>query len=187
MAKPKDLGSGSFIRHNGELCQIMEIQHRTPGNLRAFYQAKMRNVKTGKQTEYRYNADEDVTMVRVETRELQYLYEEGDSFVCMDNDTYDQLPISKAAFGEGAKFMKEGDTIMASFEGEQVIGAQAPTHVTLEITYTEPGVRGDTATNTLKSATVETGATVMVPLFCDTGDKIRIDTRTGDYMERVKG
>lgn len=187
MAKPKDLGSGSFIRHNGELCQIMEIQHRTPGNLRAFYQAKMRNVKTGKQTEYRYNADEDVTMVRVETRELQYLYEEGDSFVCMDNDTYDQLPINKTAFGEGAKFMKEGDTIMASFEGEQVIGAQAPVNVTLEITYTEPGVRGDTATNTLKSATVETGATVMVPLFCDTGDKIRIDTRTGDYMERVKG
>ena len=187
MAKPKDLGSGSFIRHNGELCQIMEIQHRTPGNLRAFYQAKMRNVKTGKQTEYRYNADEDVTMVRVETRELQYLYEEGDSFVCMDNDSYDQLPISKAAFGEGAKFMKEGDQVMASFEGEQIIGAQAPVNVTLEITYTEPGVRGDTATNTLKPATVETGATVMVPLFCDTGDKIRIDTRTGDYMERVKG
>jgi len=187
MAKPKDLGSGSFIRHNGELCQIMEIQHRTPGNLRAFYQAKMRNVKTGKQTEYRYNADEDVTLVRIETKELQYLYEEGDSFVCMDNDTYDQLPINKIAFGEGAKFMKEGDTIMASFEGEQVIGAQAPVNVTLEVTYTEPGVRGDTATNTLKPATVETGATVMVPLFCATGDKIRIETRTGDYMERVKG
>jgi elongation factor P len=187
MAKPKDLGSGSFIRHNGELCQIMEIQHRTPGNLRAFYQAKMRNVKTGKQTEYRYNADEDVILVRVETRELQYLYEEGDSFVCMDNDSYDQLPINKQAFGEGAKFMKEGDTITASFEGDLVIGAQAPAHVTLEITYTEPGVRGDTATNTLKPATVETGATVMVPLFCDTGDKIRIDTRSGEYMERVKG
>lgn len=187
MAKPRDIRSGSFIRHNGELCQIMEIQHRTPGNLRAFYQAKMRNVKTGKQTEYRYNADEDVTMVRVETRELQYLYEEGDAFVCMDNESFEQLPINKELFGIGAKFMKEGDTIIASFEGEMVIGAQAPESTILEITYTEPGLRGDTATNTLKPATLETGAQIMIPLFCDIGDKVKIDTRTGDYMERVKG
>ena len=147
----------------------------------------MRNVKTGKQTEYRYNADEDVTMVRVETRELQYLYEEGDAFVCMDNESYEQLPISKELFGIGAKFMKEGDTIIASFEGEMVIGAQAPESAILEITYTEPGLRGDTATNTLKPATLETGAQIMIPLFCDIGDKVKIDTRTGEYMERVKG
>ena len=187
MAKPRDIGSGSFIRHNGELCQIMEIQHRTPGNLRAFYQAKMRNVKTGKQTEYRYNADEDVAVVRVESRDLQYLYEEDDTFVCMDNESFEQLPIGKELFGIGAKFMKEGDAIIASFEGETVIGAQAPVSAILEITYTEPGLRGDTATNTLKSATLETGAQIMVPLFCDIGDKVKIDTRTGEYMERVKG
>ncbi len=186
MAKPRDISSGSFIRHNGELCQILEIQHRTPGNLRAFYQAKMRNVKTGKQTEYRYNADEDVTIVRVEVRELQYLYADGDAFICMDNESFEQHPINKEMFGAGATFLKEGDTVLISFEGENPIGAQAPAHAVVEITYTEPGVRGDTATNTLKAATVEGGATVMVPLFCDNGDKIKVDTRTGEYVERVK-
>jgi elongation factor P len=105
----------------------------------------------------------------------------------MDNESFEQLSIGKELFGIGAKFMKEGDTIIASFEGELVIGAQAPESTVLEITYTEPGLRGDTATNTLKPATLETGAQIMIPLFCDIGDKVKIDTRTGEYMERVKG
>ncbi len=186
MATTSDISQGNFIRHNGELVQIIEWQHRTPGNLRAFYQAKMRRVKDGKLAEHRFRSGEEVVIVRVDTKELQYLYEEGDSFVLMDNETYDQIPVNKTMFGEGAKFMKEGDTVIVSFEGELPIGALPPPHVVLEITYTEPGVRGDTATNTLKPATVETGASVMVPLFCDTGERIKIDTRTGEYVERVK-
>jgi elongation factor P len=187
MATTQDISNGMFIRYNGELCHIIEWQHRTPGNLRAFYQAKMRRVKDGKLAENRFRSGEAVEIVRVDVKELQYLYEEGENFVCMDNETYDQLSIAKSMFGEGAKFMKEGDTVIVSFEGEQPIGAQAPVHAILEITYTEPGIKGDTATNTLKAATVETGATVMVPLFVDSGEKIKIDTRTGEYVERVKG
>ncbi len=186
MSSTSDLSVGMFIRHNGELVQLLEYQHRTPGNLRAFYQAKMRNVKTGKLAEYRFRSGEEVFIVRVDTKELQYLYNEGDSFVCMDNETYDQMPLNKSMFGNGAQFMKEGDTVIVSFEGDTPIGALPPNHVVLEITYTEPGVRGDTATNTGKPATVETGATVTVPLFCEIGEKIKIDTRTGEYVERVK-
>jgi elongation factor P len=186
MATTQDVSVGNFIRFNGELCLITEWQHRTPGNLRAFYQAKMRRVKDGKSAENRFRSGETVEIVRVETHELQYLYEEGDAYVCMNNETYDQVPIQKFLFGDGARFMKEGDTVIVAFESETPISAEAPHHTVLEVTYTEPGVKGDTATNTLKPATVETGATVNVPLFVDTGEKIRIDTRTGQYVERVK-
>ncbi len=186
MATTADISVGNFIRYNGEICQITEWQHRTPGNLRAFYQAKMRKVKDGKMAENRYRSGESIEIVRVDVKELQYLYEDGDSFVCMDNETYDQLPLSKEMFGHGGKFMKEGDTVLVSFDGETPLGADAPTHVVLEVTYTEPGVKGDTATNTLKPATLETGASVNVPLFVNIGEKIRIDTRTASYVERVK-
>jgi elongation factor P len=186
MATTQDVSQGNFIRYNGELCQIIEWQHRTPGNLRAFYQAKMRRVKDGKFAENRFRSGENVEIVRVETHELQYLFEEGTSYICMDNETYDQIPVPKHLFGEGAKFMKEGDTVVIAFESETPISAEAPQHVILLVTYTEPGVKGDTATNTLKPATLETGATVMVPLFVDIGEKIRIDTKSGSYVERVK-
>lgn len=186
MATTQDISNGMFIRYNGELCQIIEWQHRTPGNLRAFYQAKMRRVKDGKLAENRFRSGETVEIVRVDVKELQYLYEEGEFYVCMDNETYDQIPVSKTMFGDGAKFMKEGDTVIISFEGDMPIGAQPPVHAVLEVTYTEPGVKGDTATNTLKPATVETGAEVSVPLFVDIGEKIKIDTRTATYVERVK-
>ncbi len=186
MAKSGDLSVGMFVKHNGELMQIIEYQHRTPGNLRAFYQAKMRNVKSGKLAETRYRADEEVETVRIEIRELQYLYEESDNLVCMDNDTFDQIDVEKSLFGDGIKFMKEGMIVQLSFQDENVIAAAPPNFVELEITYTEPGIKGDTATNTLKPATLETGASIMVPLFCNIGEKIRIDTRTQEYMERVK-
>jgi elongation factor P len=187
MSTTQDISNGMFIRYNGELCQLIEWQHRTPGNLRAFYQAKMRRVKDGKLAENRFRSGETIEIVRVDVKELQYLYEEGEAYVCMDNETYDQIPIQKNMFDEGARFMKEGDTVIISFEGDMPIGALAPPYAVLEITYTEPGVKGDTATNTLKPATVETGAVVQVPLFVDTGERIKIDTRSGTYMERVKG
>ena len=186
MATTQDVSVGNFLRYNGELVQVIEWQHRTPGNLRAFYQGKMRRVKDGKSAENRFRSGESVEIVRVETKELAYLYAEGEAFICMDNETYDQVPIAKCMFGEGAKFMKEGDTVLVAFEGETPVSAEPPSHAVVEITYTEPGMKGDTATNTLKPATTETGANVMVPLFVNTGEKIRVDTRTGSYVERVK-
>jgi len=186
MATTQDVSVGNFLRYNGELVLVIEWQHRTPGNLRAFYQGKMRRVKDGKLAENRFRSGESVEIVRVETKELAYLYEEGDAFICMDNETYDQVPIAKFMFGEGAKFMKEGNIVMVAFEGETPVSAEAPSHAVVEITYCEPGMKGDTATNTLKPATTETGATVMVPLFVNTGEKIKVDTRTGTYVERVK-
>lgn len=187
MATASDLSVGQYIRYNGELVQIVEYIHRTPGNLRAFYQAKMKNAKTGKSAENRFNPGEKVDIVRVEVRELAYLYKEGDSLVCMDNESFEQYNIPQTFFGDAAPFMTEGMTVLVTFEeGDNPIGATPPTHVELEVTYTEPGVRGDTATNTLKPATVSTGASVMVPLFVDNGDKIKIDLRTIQYVERVK-
>lgn len=187
MATASDLSVGQFIRYNGELVQITEYIHRTPGNLRAFYQGKMKNVKTGKSAENRFNPGEKVDVVRVEVRELSYLYKEGTDLVCMDNESFEQYNISEIFFGEAAPFMIEGMIVLVSFEeGDTPIGAQPPTHVELEVTYTEPGERGNTATNTFKPATVSTGASLMVPLFVDINDKIKIDLRTIEYVERVK-
>ncbi|MFD2743331.1 MULTISPECIES: elongation factor P [Sphingobacterium] len=186
MAKASDVKSGNILRFNGELVSVDEFLHRTPGNLRAFYQAKMRNLKTGKLVEYRFRTDEEVEIARVETNDYQYLYDDGDFFVIMDNDSYEQFNVPKSLFGSSARFLKEGMNVIVAFESEEPIMAQAPTTVELEITYTEPAVKGDTSTNALKNATVETGVEIRVPLFINQGDRVKVDTRTGDYIERVK-
>ncbi|MFM2206912.1 MAG: hypothetical protein RL213_887 [Bacteroidota bacterium] len=186
MADTGDIRVGTILRYNGELCLITEYIHRTPGNLRAFYQVKMKNLKTGKVVENRFRSGEQVEIARVEFKEMQYLYEEGDNIVVMDQETYDQTYVPKEMFGENADLLKEGMVVKVAFESDQPITAEAPTFVELEITYTEPGVRGDTATNTLKPAKVETGATIMVPLFVNQGEVIKIDTRDRAYVGKVK-
>ncbi len=186
MADTGDINIGTVIRFNGELCLITEYQHRTPGNLRAFFQARMRNLKNGKQTENRFRSGETVEIVRVEYRNMKFIYPENDFIVVMDNTTFEQIHIPVATLGDGLKFLKEGMEVKVTFEEDTPILAEAPTFVELEVKYTEPGLKGDTATNTLKSCKVETGATVMIPLFISEGDKIRIDTRTSAYVERVK-
>lgn len=186
MAKASEVKSGNILRFNGELVAVEEFIHRTPGNLRAFYQAKMRNVRTGKLVEYRFRTDEEVEIARVETNDYQYLYDDGDFFVVMDNTTYDQFNIPKHLFGDSARFLTEGMQVIIAMESEEPIMAQAPTTVELEITYTEPAVKGDTSTNALKNATVSTGVEIKVPLFVNQGDKVKVDTRSGEYIERVK-
>ena len=186
MAKASEVKSGNILRFNGDLVQVEEFLHRTPGNLRAFYQARMRNVKTGKLVEYRFRTDEEVTICRVETSDYQYLYEDGDFLVVMDNNSFEQFNIPKILFGDAVKFLKEGMNVIIAFESDEPIMAQTPSHVELEITYTEPAVKGDTSTNALKYATVETGVEIKVPMFINQGDKVKVDTRTGDYIERVK-
>jgi elongation factor P len=187
MATVSDLSKGNYMRYNGEIVKVEELLHRTPGNLRAFYQIKMRNVRNGKLAENRFRPGDEVEILRVETKEYQYLYADGDNLVCMDNVTFDQVYIDKALLGDSVNYIKEGVTLLIAFEnGDRAITAEAPAHVTMEIQYTEPGLQGDTATRTLKAATLENGVEIRVPLFVNTGDKIKIDTSNGEYIERVK-
>ena len=179
MADTGDINVGSIIRFNGELVQITDYQHRTPGNLRAFYQAKMRNLKNGKQTE-------SVEIVRVEFHMMQFIYTEGEFAVVMDNSSFEQVHIPLLMFGDSGRFLKEGMEVKISFEGDEAILAEAPTFVEAQITYAEPGLKGDTATNTLKPAKIDTGTEIRVPLFVNEGDWVKIDTRSGEYVERIK-
>lgn len=185
MAKASEVKSGNVLRFNGELVSVEEYIHRTPGNLRAFYQARMRNLKTGRLVEYRFRTDEEVEIARVETSNYQYLYDDGEFYVVMDNETYEQHNVLKSLFGDSARFLKDGMEVIVSFESDEPIMAQIPTSVELEITYTEPAVKGDTSSGAMKYATVETGVEIRVPLFINQGDVVKVDTRTGDYVERV--
>lgn len=187
MASISDLSKGNYMRYNGEIVQVEELQHRTPGNLRAFYQIKMRSVRSGKIVENRFRPGDAAEILRVETKEYQYLYADGNSLVVMDNDTFEQVYIEKELLGDSVNFIKEGVTLLIAFEnGTNPITAEPPAHVVVNVTYTEPGVAGDTATRTLKPATIDTGAEIRVPLFVNTGDNIKIKTATGEYVERVK-
>jgi elongation factor P len=186
MATTADFRVGMVIKFNGELHRIDEFIHRTPGNLRAFVQAKLRNLRNGRVTENRFRSGEVVEEVRVDQKEFQYLYHDGASYQFMDKESYEQIPVDEKILGEGAKFLKEGETVQFMLVEGNVIGAEIPFNVQLKVVETVPGVRGDTATGATKPATVETGATVNVPLFINEGDVIKVDTRSGQYLERVK-
>jgi elongation factor P len=186
MATTGDFRVGMVIRFNGELHRIEEYIHRTPGNLRAFVQAKLRNLRNGRITETRFRSGEEVEEVRMEQREFQYLFHDGASFQFMDNESYEQIPVDAKTLGEGHEYLKEGVTVILNIvNNTDVIGAELPLNVSLKVTETVPGVKGDTATGAQKPATVETGASINVPLFINEGDVIRVDTRTGKYVERV--
>ncbi len=186
MATTSDLKPGIFIKFNNELCQVLESEHRTPGNLRAFYQAKLRVIRSGKLLENRFRSGETIDIVRVEAKPYQYLYRDGEFFVFMENETYEQITVDAKIVGDVAKLMKESQDVQISFEETTPLSVELPAHVILRITYTEPGFKGDSANNVLKPATIETGATISVPTFVNDGELIRIDTRTGEYIERVK-
>lgn len=186
MASTADFRPGMVIRWNNELWTLVEFQHVNPGNWRAFVRAKLKSLKSGKVIENRFRAGESIDQIRVERKTCQYLYREGADFVVMDTETYDQFNLAPEVIGEGERFLKENTNVDILFDGTQIIAVEMPVFVVLEVTMTEPGLKGDTVSNTLKPATVETGATVMVPLFVNIGTKLKIDTRTGDYVERVK-
>lgn len=187
MATTSDLSKGAFLRYNNELVMVMDYTHITPGKGNAIYTVKSRNVKTGKQSEIRFRSGEKIELVRVETKEMQYLYMEGDSLVCMNQESFEQLPVPKQLFGDAVKFLQESMIVLVKFDdNEEPVYAEIPKHVELVVTYTENGIKGDTASRTLKPAEVEGGVTVQVPLFIEQGEKIRINTETGEYVERVK-
>jgi elongation factor P len=158
----------------------------SPGNWRAFVRTRLKNLKTGRIIEQRFRAGEDVDEVRVEHQDWQFLYIDGEDYIFMNTQTYDQQPVSKAMLGDAVKFLKEQDIVEMLVDGETIIAVVLPNFLELEVVSAEPGVRGDTATNVTKPATLETGVVVNVPLFINPGDKVRVDTRSGQYVERVK-
>lgn len=186
MATTSDLKTGVIINFNNDLHSIVAVEHRTPGNLRAFYQVKMKNLKNGKIIENRFRSGEEVQIERLESGNFQFLYKEGGDYVFMDNDSYDQITISNDFIGKSGNFLKEGEEAQIFFHNSKPMSVEIPPHVYLKVTSAPPGVRGDTATNATKQVTVETGATINAPLFINEGDVLRIDTRTGEYIERAK-
>ena len=178
--------NGVTFEMDGQVQQVIEFQHVKPGKGAAFVRVKMKNVVTGAVTETSFNPTAKFEEAFVERREMQYLYNEGDLYYFMDNETYEQIPISKGTLGDDFRFVKENENVkVLSYKGS-VFAVEPPLFVELEITETEPGVKGNTATNVLKPATVETGAVVKVPIFIEQGERIQIDTRTGEYLGRCK-
>ena len=187
MINAQDIKNGTCIRMDGRLYFCVEFLHVKPGKGNTFMRTKLKDVVDGRVLERRFNIGEKLEDVRVERRPYQYLYADGEDDIFMNNETFEQIPISKELV-TGAAYMKEGDTVevVSDASSNTVLYAEMPMKTVLKITYTEPGLKGDTATNTLKPATVETGATVKVPLFINEGELIEVDTRDGSYVGRVK-
>ena len=187
MATTADIRNGLCIRHNDKLYSIIEFQHVKPGKGPAFVRTKMRHIESGKVLDNTFSAGHKIDVVRIERRNYQYLYQEGANYIFMNSETYEQVEIP-AAMIEKPQFLIEGMICEITFhaEEEMPLVVDLPNTIEAEVTYTEPGIKGDTATNTLKPATIDTGAEIRVPLFIEMGERIKVDTRTGVYVERVK-
>jgi len=187
MTNTSDIRNGLCIRYNHDIFKIIEFLHVKPGKGPAFVRTKLKSVTTGKVIDNTFSAGHKIDDVRVETHKFQYLYPEGDQFHFMNTEDYNQITINKNAI-ENPDLMKEGEivTVIINSEDEMPLSVEMPASVILEVTATEPGIKGNTATNATKPATVETGATIMVPLFINEGDKIKVETSKGNYKERVK-
>ena len=187
MANTADIRNGLCIKHNDKLFQIIEFQHVKPGKGPAFVRTKMRQIESGRVLDHTFSAGHKIEPVRIENREHQYLYQESTDYVFMNNESFEQINIPVKMI-EKPLFLQEGMVVNILFHAEEEapLVVDLPMYIISEVTYTEPGVKGDTATNSMKLATIATGAEVKVPLFIDNGEIIKIDTRTGIYVERVK-
>ncbi|MGB4571038.1 MAG: elongation factor P [Tepidanaerobacteraceae bacterium] len=185
MISTNDLKTGVTVEIDGEVFMIVDFQHVKPGKGAAFVRTKIKNVKTGQVFERTFRAGEKLNRAIVERKTMQYIYSEGDVYYFMDTQTYEQIPLNKDQLGDSVDYLKENLEVMVMFHEGVSIGIELPTFVELEVTETEPGFKGDTATGGSKPATLETGLTVQVPLFINIGDIIRVDTRTGEYLGRV--
>ncbi|GAA1906598.1 elongation factor P [Lapillicoccus jejuensis] len=185
MASTNDLKNGMVLNIDNQLWSVVEFQHVKPGKGPAFVRTKLKAVLSGKVVDKTFNAGTKVETANVDKRTMQYLYKDGSDFVFMDTDTYDQLQVSEAVVGTAAGYMLENqNAIVATHDGVPLY-VELPASVVLEITYTEPGLQGDRSTGGTKPATLETGATINVPLFLETGTKVKVDTRDGSYLGRV--
>lgn len=185
MATTNDLKNGMTLNIDGSLWTVIEFQHVKPGKGPAFVRTKMKQVLTGKVVEKTFNAGVKVEVAVVEKRDMQYLYKDGADFVFMDTTTYDQMTISEATVGDGANYLLENAEVNVAIHEGQPLYVELPASVTLEITYTEPGIQGDRSSGGTKPATVETGINIQVPLFIKQGEKVLVDTRDGSYLGRA--
>lgn len=185
MISVNDLRTGITVEYDGDVWSVVEFLHVKPGKGAAFVRTKLKNVKNGSVREVTFRAGEKLNRAHVETKQMQYLYSSGDEYYFMDANTFDQVTLSKDKLGDAPKYLLENMVIGIQFYEGDAIGVELPTVVELKVTETEPGFKGDTATGGTKPATLETGVVVQVPLFVETGDVLRIDTRTGEYLSRA--
>jgi len=185
MASTADIKNGVVLSIDGQLWSVIEFQHVKPGKGGAFVRTKLKNVVTGKVVDRTYNAGTKIEIENVDRRDFTYLYNDGEGFVFMDASDYDQITVPATVVGDAANFMLENQSVTIALNNGNPLYVDLPASVVLEITYTEPGLQGDRSTGGTKPATVETGYEIQVPLFLETGTKVKVDTRTGDYLGRV--
>jgi elongation factor P len=173
------------IIHNGDVTVVLDMQHRTPGNLRAFVQATLRSIKTGKSSDVRFSSTEKIEVIPMMTRKMEFSYKDGDDFVFSDPENYETVTLSAELIGDAKNYLVENQAVTVTFVDDKAVSIEIPSSVVLKVTDAPEGVRGDSANNVQKAITVETGITVQAPLFIKTGERIKVDTRTGKYMERA--
>lgn len=186
MGTTSDLRNGLIIKFNNEPHIVVRNEHRTPGNKRGFYQVKMKSLKSGKMIENKFRSGEQIEIVRLEAKDYQYLYHDDSGYVFMNYEDYNQIPIPDDVVGEQVNYMKEGVNVQIMFDGDNPISVALSPHVILKVIEAPPGIKGDTASGGTKPVKLETGATISVPLFIEEGNEIKVDTRTGEYLERAK-
>jgi elongation factor P len=180
-----DLKNGMYLQLEGDLVQVVDFQHVKPGKGHAFVRSTLKNARNGAVVEKTFRAGEKVERVTVDKREMQYLYNDGTDFVFMDNSTYDQIHVGTATLGDAANYLVDGSAVILQMYGSEVVGVDLPAAVELNIAQTEPGIQGDRVSGARKPATLETGLIVQVPLFIEPGERIRVDTRSGEYLSRA--
>ena len=185
MATANDLRKGMAISYNGDISVVLDSQHRTPGNLRAFVQATIRSIRTGKSSDVRFSSTEKIEVVPMMTTKMEFSYKDGVDFVFSNPETFETVTLTAELVGEGKNFLVENCTVTMTFVEDKAVSIELPSSVILTVTDAPEGVRGDSANNVQKAVTMETGITVQAPLFIKTGEKLKIDTRTGKYMERA--
>lgn len=185
MASANDLRRGMAILYNNDVAVVLETQHRTPGNLRAFVQASVRSIKTGKTTDVRFSSTEKVEVVPMTTRKMDFSYKDGEDFVFSDPETYETVTLTPEVVADASNYLVENGHVTVTFVEDKAVQVELPPAVVLAVTDAPEGIRGDSANNVMKAVTMETGIIVQAPLFIKTGERIKIDTRTGKYMERA--
>jgi elongation factor P len=185
MASANDLRKGMAISYNGDIAVVLDSQHRTPGNLRAFVQATLRSIRTGKSSDVRFSSTEKIEVVPMMTRKMEFSYKDGEDYVFSDPETYETINLPPEIVGEGKNYLVENAVVTVTFVDDKAVQVELPSSVILKVTDAPEGIRGDSANNVQKTVTLETGITVQAPLFIKTGEKVKVDTRSGKYMERA--
>src|SRR6059058_2369194 len=185
MATANDIRRGMAINYNGDIAVVLDSQHRTPGNLRAFVQATIRSIKSGKSSDVRFSSTERVEVVPMTTRKMDFSYKDGDDFVFSDPDTFETVTLPPELVGDARNYLVENAPVTVTFVEDKAVSIELPASVVLMVSDAQEGIRGDSANNVQKPVVLETGISIQVPLFIRTGEKVKIDTRTGKYMERA--